>query len=233
MAIYILYEDKPGAKDSHKVRAETLAGVIPGGLAGNIDNTLPQAVLSALDTLIFWGHGEQNRLCGKSAMDLCRLIAEWKKLNPALKTVELITCNARHCDGARDPYANRVKHHVKWDLRIRGTFELKVKALPVAVRGKVNAWSILLAHAPTMTWVYITAPGTADADMMRAKNLIEFDRGATGAISYNGDLATKAMRVVSARANNPVDINGQPFNVDWTMNYGYFSHLRSQLVEVM
>jgi hypothetical protein len=232
MGVYILYESKPGAKDSHEERARELAAITPGARIGNIDTTPPRPLPFPLDTLIFWGHGDQGQLCGKSAMELCRLIGEWQKLNLELKTVELITCNVRHCDGARDPYADRVKHHLKWDPRIQGTLKLKVKALPVNVGGKVNAWSILLAHPPTKSWVYITAPGITDADMMRAKNLIEFDRGLTGAISYTGDLAKKANKVVSSRASKPMDASGLPFQVKWTMNYGYFNTLRNHLVEV-
>src|SRR5262249_43196913 len=155
MGVYILYEGKPAAKDSHEQRARGLAAVTPGALVGNIDLTPPRA-FPAIDTLIFWGHGEQNQMCGKPAMQLCRLIGQWKKLNPALKAVELITCNARHCNGVRDPFADRVKRHLRWDLRIWGTAALTVKALPVAVDGKANAFSILLAHVPTKSWVYIT-----------------------------------------------------------------------------
>lgn len=231
MSVFILFEGKPGAKDSHEERAKGLSAVTGNCGYGNIDTTTATAVPN-LNTLIFWGHGESSSMCGKSVVDLCKVIADWKKLNPKLKTIEIITCNARHAKGKAAAYVDKLKNHLKWDPRIRGTFSMTVKALPVGVGGKHNVWSILLAHGATGSWVYITAPGVTDAEMMQAKNLIEFDRGTTGAISYTGDLAEKANKVVSARAKNPVDVSGNPFNVDWTMTYGYFNTLRACLVVV-
>ena len=227
--MFILFEGKPGAKDSHEERAKGLAAVTANCQYGNIDTTAAKKLTPDLETLIFWGHGDSTSLCGKSVTDLCKVIVEWKKVNPKLKTIEVITCNTRHAKGKATPYVDSLKRHLLFDPRFRGTFGLKVKALPVGVGGKHNVWSILLAHAPTRSWVYITAPGTTDADMMQAKNLIEFDRGTTGAVSYTGDLATKANKVVSGRAKNPVDLNGNPFKVDWKMTYGYFNTLRACL----
>src|SRR5689334_19144893 len=111
--MYVLYTA------DHQARGVALAAETPRARHGDIDGTSPMAV-PGLDTLTFWGHCNMTDLCGKSSKELYDLITRWKKHNPALKTVELITCNARHCNGQMDPYANRLKSHLKWGI-FKGT----------------------------------------------------------------------------------------------------------------
>jgi hypothetical protein len=213
--IQILYQ---GVNGSHQKRAHALAAVTAGSRFGDIDATRPAAIAD-LDTLVFWGHGEATRLCGKTPRELHDLIKLWKAQNPALNTIEIITCNARHAS-AGDPYVSRLKNGIGWRSSLRG---IKIKALPTSVWGKNNAWSILLAETDYNSWVYITAPGTTDALLMEAFSMINLEQvpGRDGLRSFKGDIAERANEVVRA---NPAR--------EWTMNYGYMHTLRAHLVVV-
>jgi hypothetical protein len=203
-----------GGHGSHGPRAQALSGVTPGSRCGDIATTQASAIVG-LDTLAFWGHGDAHKLCNKSPDQLFSLIKDWKRLNPALKTIEIITCNARHAVGT-NPFANRLKS--KFGV-LSGTRGMVVKALPVTVTGKNNAWSILLAETIHNSWCYVTAPGTDDKLLMQAQSLIAFEQNETGGLrSYRGDIATRADQMVRANPQR-----------QWTMNYGYFNTLRAHL----
>jgi hypothetical protein len=202
-----------GGHGSHGPRAQALSNLTPGSRCGDIDLTNP-STLAGLDTLTFWGHGDQYKLCGKTPRELHEVIKAWKQFNPGINTVEIITCNARHCTTG-DPFTTQLKNGIG---RFSSLYGLKIKALPTSVGGKRNAWSILLAETNFNSWCYVTAPGANDALLMQAKSLIDFDPGPRGMISYRGDIATKANKVISA---NPTR--------QWTMNYGYFNTLRACL----
>lgn len=203
----------------HMTRAVALTSVVPLARHGLV-NTTPPIAIPGLHTLTFWGHGDPGRFCDHSPSELVKLIGKWKKLNSKLKTVELITCNARHCTQG-DPLASKIKSGLRMGF-LHGTAGIKVKALPVTVTGKRNAFSILLAEPNYKSWAYITAPGTNDGPMMEAQNLIRYDAGQNGgAVPYQGDLAVKANKVAR---DHPVR--------NWTVNFGYFNTLRSCLVDV-
>ena len=212
--IQFLYQ---GGHKSHGPRAQALAGVTPGSHCGDIANTKARTI-TGLDTLTFWGHRDAYRLCNLTPDQIFTLIKDWKRLNPNLNTIELITCNARHAVG-RDPFANRLKS--KFGI-MSGTRGMMVKALPVTVTGKNNAWSILLAENGHNSWCYITAPGANDKLLMEASSLIMFERNVTGGlVSYRGDIAKRADQQVRSHPQRK-----------WTMNYGYFNTLRANLVVV-
>ena len=148
--IQFLYQ---GGHGSHGPRAQALAKISKGSC--DDINTVARAIVG-LDTLTFWGHGDQHKLCSKTPQELFALIKSWKQLNPRLKTIELITCNARHTITG-SPFANSLKS--KFGI-LSGTRGMIVKALPVTVSGKSNAWSILLAETTSNAWCYITAPSS-------------------------------------------------------------------------
>ncbi len=202
-----------GGSGSHGPRAQALAAVTPGSKTADI--TAKPTQVRGLDTLAFWGHGDQFKLCGKSVNDLRSIISGWKGLNSGLKTIEIITCNSRHCTSG-DPFARRLKSSFGI---MSGTRGLKVKALPTTVTGKLNAWSILLAETNGKSWVYITAPGNDDSELMRATKLIQFFTNAAGkSVSFKGDIAQRADTMVREHRDRT-----------WTMNYGYFKTLRATL----
>lgn len=206
-----------GGHGSHGPRAQALAGVTPGSRCGDIASTQP-SVFPGLHTLAFWGHGDAYKLCGQSASQIFSLIKDWKKLNSGLKTIEVITCNARHAVGGA-PFANQLKS--KFGV-MSGTRGMVVKGLPLTVTGKNNAWSILLAETNFNSWCYVTAPGATDKMLMEASSLITFQQNATGGlVSYRGDIATRANEMVRQHPQR-----------QWTMNYGYFNTLRASLVAV-
>jgi hypothetical protein len=173
-----------------------------------------------LDTLVFWGHGDAYRLCNKTPNDMVKTISAWKKLNPQLNTVELITCNARHFTGPNDSYANQLKKGLRSGFR-SSTRNITVKALPVTVSGSQNAFSILLAEPNTKSWCYVTGPGTDDKIMFQGANLINYIEIDGKSVSFKGDIAQRADKVVR---ENPTR--------KWTMNYGYFNTLRHNLVAI-
>lgn len=206
-----------GGHGSHGPRTQALVTVTPRSRCGDIATTTACAI-PGLHTLAFWGHGDRYRLCGKNVNELFSVIKAWKSLNSDLKTIEIITCNARHAVGG-DPFASRLK--AKFGF-LSGTRGMVVKALPVTVTGSANAWSILLAETIHNSWCYITAPGATDALLMQASSLIQFQRNANGGlVSYRGDIATRANETIKANPNR-----------QWTMNYGYFNTLRANLVTV-
>ena len=211
--IQFLYQ---GGHGSHGPRAQALAALSPGSRCGDIQTTQPVAI-PGLDTLVFWGHGDKYKLCGKTPRELHDVIKAWKAVNPGLNTVELITCNARHA-ATGDPFAKQLKDGIGLMSSLRG---LKIKALPTFVGGRNNAWSILLAETNSNTWCYITAPGANDSLLMQAKSLIDVDQGPNGMVSYRGNIATRADAVVRAHPNR-----------QWTMNYGGFNTLRAHLSAV-
>ncbi|WP_102226538.1 hypothetical protein [Acidimangrovimonas sediminis] len=207
----ILYQ---GGHGSHGPRAQALANVTPGAQCGDIATT-PARPVQGLTTLAFWGHGDSFQLCNKSAREIHEVIKEWKAVNPGLGTVEIITCNARHCTTG-DSFANQLKHGIGWRSSLKG---LTIKALPTTVGGKRNAWSILLAETIRNSWVYITAPGATDSLLMEANSLIQYEKMPSGGLrSFNGDIAMRADKVVR---EHPMR--------QWTMNYGYMNTLRAHL----
>jgi hypothetical protein len=202
----------------HAARGVALAAAVPGAKHGLVD-TAPSAV-TGLDTLVFWGHGDQFKPCDRTAAEIVKVISGWKKLNSGLKTVELITCNARHCTGNADSFAVQVKNGLRAGV-LSSTRNIQVKALPVTVSGMRNAFSILLAEVPTKSWVYVTGPGTNDSIMMEGVRLINFETVNGKVQSFKGDIALRANKVVR---DVPVR--------KWSMNYGYFNNLRNCLVAV-
>jgi hypothetical protein len=141
-------------EDDHKIRGEKLATTY---------NTTAQCVKvkpaknGDLTSLVFWGHGDPQAFCGLSSTDFVALITGWKKLNPGLRTVEMLTCNARHKQyGYPDSYTQQVVNNLT-----KKHADIKFKALPVAVSpsGKTAHFSILKWHGASATWAYIGAPG--------------------------------------------------------------------------
>jgi hypothetical protein len=204
----------------HAARGHALASVTPGSRMAPIEAPPIPANPpgGAIDTLTLWGHGEQYKFCDRTGADIARLVGEWKKVHPQIKTLELITCNARHFTTHTDAMADQVKTGLRSGF-MNACRDIAVKALPVTVSGKFNAWSILLADTTTKSWVYVTAPGVNDAELQKAQSLIRFTTTPSGGkVSFTGDIAARADQMVRA---NPTRT--------WTMNYGYFNTLRAHL----
>ena len=198
-----------------------MAGTTAGSTHELFDANIHKArKIMNLKTLVFWGHGDQFGFCGMKPDKAIEVIKDWKKHNSGLKTVELITCNARHCTSG-DAFANSVRHGLHRGFMNSGR-DITVKALPVAVGGKMNAFSILLAEPNFKSWAYITAPGTDDTEMQKVNKMMSFETTADGrSVSYRGDLAIKADKLAREHARR-----------NWTLNYGYMSTLRACLVPV-
>ncbi len=198
--------------NTHMTRAKVLAQTITTDAEyASIDT---QAKSNAITTIIFWGHGDSYGLCGKTDDKLTEIIQKWHKKNKStLKTIEIITCNARHSQTGIQPafvdalsektLTKRVKlKRIKIKLRDA----LKIKALPAMdlplnKQGVRHAYSVLLAETETNTWVYLAAPAGKpenwpgsgdDGYLMSAKNLFDFKKVGSKSISYRGRLDTRA-----------------------------------------
>lgn len=144
-------------EDDHKVRGEKLATTY--ATTAQKVSVKPKKVAD-LTSLVFWGHGDPHAFCGLASTDFVELIAAWKKVNSGLKTVEMLTCNARHKQfGYPDSYTEQVVNKLGKKHR-----DIKFKALPIAVSpsGKTADFSILKWHPSSATWAYIGAPGNFD-----------------------------------------------------------------------
>jgi hypothetical protein len=193
----------------HTERGLALCQAVPGSFASLVTTTPIQK--PGLDTLTFWGHGDIARLCGLVVDDFVTLVKNWAKVNSGLQTVEIITCNSRHAPSGFDGYAQGVMRGLRAGV-LSSTRSVVVKALPVNVGGSLNAFSILLAHAPNKSWCYVTAPGPTDALMFQGANQVKDEAAKAG---Y--DLALAATKVVRQTDRR------------FTLNYGYFNTLRAQL----
>jgi len=153
---------------------------------------------AGLKTIIFWGHGDEHALCGKTADAIYRLIKEWKKLNDGLDTIEILTCNSAHWRPSTDK-ADRAKRHWQSQLTHMGSKEINdsfnkqikralkysshgslkkihVKGMPFSGQtGHKNTVSILLWDKDTSTWALIpgrTITGRSDQVMNWKKQML-------------------------------------------------------------
>ena len=153
---------KPGlAPADHQKRGEALARITPGAHCGHVSK--PPLKKPDLDTLTFWGHGDASKFCDLTSGEFVKVVSDWKKLNKTLKTVEIITCNARHATGNAGSFTKQVVPLLRKKHK-----DIAVKALPMGVGlwGETHIWSILLFSTVTHTWCYVTAPGKTDTEYM-------------------------------------------------------------------
>lgn len=143
-------------EDDHEVRAKSL-GTAYACTAVSV-KTKPKSV-SGLDKLVFWGHGDTGKFCTLTASDFVAYVGEWRKKNPGLKTVEMLTCNARHRQTGLSSYTDQVVNELSRKPK-NSVDKIKFRALPVAVTqsGKTCDWSILKWHPGSATWAYVAAP---------------------------------------------------------------------------
>jgi hypothetical protein len=89
-ALHILYE----AKD-HQNKAQALENASAHSATIDPADATPRKI-TGLNTLVFWGHGDENKLCGLTSSEILKTVSKWRDKNSKLNTVEIITCNARH-----------------------------------------------------------------------------------------------------------------------------------------
>ena len=153
MDTLVLWSGIPLKPEDHKDRSEKLAQAL-ATTAHHV--SLKPKKVPDLRTLVFWGHGEHQKFCELTPDEFVPLVSSWKKLNPGLETVEMLTCNARHSErGAADSYTQKVVNQLT--VKHAG---IRFRALPVATtkKGDVCNWSILKWHPASATWAYIGAP---------------------------------------------------------------------------
>ena len=155
-------------EDDHQVRAKALATTY--NTTAQKINVKPKKI-TGLDTLVFWGHGDTQRFCGFESTPFVELVTVWKKLNSDLRTIEMLTCNARHRQSTSpDSYTEQVVKKLTTKHK-----DLKFKALPIAVTkaGSTSDFSILKWHASN-TWAYIGTPGDDHPMFEAIKKLEDF-----------------------------------------------------------
>lgn len=92
----------------HQWRATNLATVVGENVA-QFELAAKGAIpVSADNTLTIWGHGGSEIFAEMSAPALGDFIKAWKAKNAALKTVELVTCDARHSSDNRDSFTDKL-----------------------------------------------------------------------------------------------------------------------------
>lgn len=195
----------------HEARAKALASVTANSNCGPVNVAGIQK--PGLDTLTYWGHGNAAKFCDMTAAEFVDNVAAWKKWNPTLKTVEILTCNARHATDDNS-YTSQVKPALK-----RKFSDITLKAMPMGM-GSIAAhnWSILNAHVGTKTWYYVTAGGNQDTDeMWPAVHLVNAAAG-----TFGNNLVQAAQQV---EKDNPTRKFG--------LKYGTFAQLRGTLTAIL
>ncbi|CAB3745665.1 hypothetical protein [Paraburkholderia humisilvae] len=145
----------------HEARAKALATACretAADIAGlSVSNEGIQAPACADATLTIWGHGDQTTLAELMDVQMGQLIQNWRTRNSALKTVELVTCNAQHNQDPLAGYAKRVAKFVQ-----RKYSDVVIKALPKGQHA--DDYSILWASANPPAFFYLTAPSKTTFD---------------------------------------------------------------------
>ena len=134
----------------HFDRANTLATTVGEKAAGSSVLSDQRFIPKTPDwTLTVWGHGGPDTFCEMANISFCEGIKAWKKMNPTLKTVEIITCDARH--NAYDYLSSYAKSVAKY-VKLNG-IDVAIKALPAgqATTGE----SVLWASANTSSFCHI------------------------------------------------------------------------------
>jgi hypothetical protein len=90
----------------HEKRARALATTY--STTAQPASTKPSKIKN-LASLVFWGHGDAQHFCELTPKEFNDYVADWKKLNGTIQTVEMLTCNARHRQyGYPDSYTEQV-----------------------------------------------------------------------------------------------------------------------------
>ncbi|GAP36941.1 hypothetical protein ABXN37_17525 [Piscinibacter sakaiensis] len=154
MSTYVIW-----GEDDHQVRAKALATAY-STTAGSVKDK-PKTI-GGLDRLVFWGHGDVHRFCTLTADEFVAYVGEWRKKNPGLATVEMLTCNARHRQTGHSSYTDQVVTALSRKPKNQAD-KVKFRALPVATTAsnKTCDWSILKWHPGSATWAYVAAPTKA------------------------------------------------------------------------
>ncbi len=198
-------------EDDHEVRAKALATTYNTTAVG-VDSK-PTKVKN-LDTLVFWGHGETSKFCGLTSDAFLDLVASWKKVNSNLHTIEILTCNARHRQGANsDSYTEQVVKKITTKH-----LGLRFRALPIAVttNAEVCEFSVLKWHAASTTWAYIGGTGADDKLMWAGSKKLEdfmpprgdqvgYVRAASALTGFTGRTITDAYSVKRKWVKKDID----------------------------
>jgi hypothetical protein len=212
--VQILYGDA-----QHRARCTALAAVTPGSSVVAASGPAFDKRVLRIDTLTFWGHGDAHGFCGMRAAEFVAKVKEWRKWNPTIGTVEIITCNARHdtelpIGGGQTLWVKSFTDQAKPPLQKAG---LVVKALPMGVgNARASRWSVLKFSGTTNTWLYVTAGGAQDTDeMWPAVNALEAEQSFKTTKNY-----TTAGAIVKARDTMR----------KYTLDFGTVATLRAALV---
>ncbi|MCY2962617.1 MAG: hypothetical protein NT069_03025, partial [Planctomycetota bacterium] len=116
-------------ESDHEVRAKSLATAF-ATTAASVDDKAK--TIAGLDRLVFWGHGDTHKFCTKTADEFVTYVGEWRKKNPGLATVEMLTCNARHRQTGAASYTDQVVTELSRKPK-NSANKVTFRALPVAV----------------------------------------------------------------------------------------------------
>jgi len=172
-------------------------------------------VKSADATLTIWGHGGQAKFADLTSDQLVAYIKAWKKMNPTLKTVEIVTCDARHAqDDTYESFAKRVV------TGLEGT-GIVVKGLPVGMTG--DSYSILWADNKN-GFCYITATTKARFDEVNPRFQALYRTEATATPTVTASEVCNKMASGKAKEG--------PAGQQYSLIYSQLKTLRANLVVV-
>lgn len=207
----------------HQVRAQNLGAALGEVVAGAAPLAAGAAIPHSTDTtLTIWGHGGPQQFAEFTPAQLAAFVQRWKTANPGLKTLELITCDARHVQDDRDSYTDKLM-----PLLIRGANVLvTVKGLP---RGGSKATvSELWAGNAVGSDGYFFLAAEDDAALQVAVGQMQAALAAVPASVPVGGIFAAAAPLMTA-AVTKLAMKGP---VKFVSSGGSFAKLRSLLVPV-
>ena len=94
----------------HPLRAANLAAAVRETAAdGARFFTTPANIPASTDpALTIWGHGDPAHLAGLTPQACADFIKAWKRKNPSLNTVELVTCDVRHSETDHESFTDQL-----------------------------------------------------------------------------------------------------------------------------
>jgi hypothetical protein len=192
----------------HEGRAKELAKVYHETAAAH--SLTP--VKSADKTLTIWGHGGQTEFANMTSDQMIKLVIDWKKMNPSLTTVEIVTCDARHAqDATAASFAGRVAAgvHAKYPT-------LLVKGLPIGQHADDESVLFADSHGSNAGFCYLT--GSKKAVFKEVHDRIMAD--------HEPDASLVCNKIASGRAKEG------PKAAQYTVTFGQLQNLRTSLVAV-
>lgn len=201
--------------NDHSNRAANLAKAVNERSASiaAAQAVIPRKVIDT--TLTIWGHGDPNSFAGLSPTALRDLIVAWQKSNPAVKTVELVTCDSRNTEGGTDSFSDKLVP----GLIANNKMIVKLRSLPRG--GSKATWSILWAVEALNSDGYYFVSGESKQDMDLGSQVLKA-----------AETRTTSFLEAIAVAKDTNNTNAKKGPLKYSVSGGSLTKLRDALVDV-